>query len=92
MMKESELGWVHQHSSSAKLTEPSLSSLHDEKCRVPSEDDQPRRQSTVENCKYEHRLHKVNHQNHYAITKATKTVRNLIILIDTSNIRNDSSD
>ena len=91
MMKESESERVHQHSSSAKLTEPRLSFLHDGKCRVPSEDDQPRCRSTVENCKNEHRLHQVSHQNHYAITKAMKSVRNLIILIKTSVIRNDSS-
>ena len=90
MTKESELGWVHQHSSSAKWTEPRLSSLHDVKCRAPSEGDQPRCRSTAENCKNEHRLHQVSHQNHYAITKAKKSVRNLIIFIKTSVIRNDS--
>ena len=84
MMKESESGRVHQHSSSAKLTEPRLSFLHDGKCRVPFEDDQPRCRSTVENCKNEHRLHQVSHQNHYAITKAKKSVRNLITFIKTS--------
>ena len=90
-MKESESGRVHQRSSSAKLTEPRLSSLHDEKCRVPSEGDQSRHRSIFENCENEHRSHQVNHQNHYAITKAMKSVRNLITLIKTSNIRNDSS-
>ena len=85
---ESESGWAHQRSGNAKLNEPRLSFLHDETCRSPSEDDQSRHRSIVENCENEHR----SHRNHYAITKATKTVRNLIILIDTSNIRNDSSD
>ena len=84
MMKESELGWVHQHSSSTKLTEPRLSSLHDGKCKAPSEGDQPRCRSTAENCKNEHRLHQVSHQNHYAITKAKKSVRNLITFTKTS--------
>ena len=91
MMKESESERVHQHSSSAKLTEPSLSSLHDGKCIAPSEGDQPRCRSTAENCKNEHRLNQVSHQNHYAITKAKKSERNLIIYIKTSVIRNDSS-
>ena len=91
MMKESESGRVHQHSSSAKLTEPRLSSLHDGKCKVPFEDDQPRCRSTVENCKNEHRLHQVNHQNHYSITKAMNSARNLIIFTKTSVMRDDSS-
>ena len=92
---ESESGRVHQRSSSAKLNEPRRSFLHDEKCRVPSEDDQSRHRSIVENCENEHRSHQINYleyQNHYAITKTTKSVRNLIILTDISNIRNDSSD
>ena len=92
---ESESGRAHQRSGSAKLNKPRLSFLHDEKCRLPSEDDQSRHRSIVENCENEHRSHQINYleyRNHYAITKATKTVRNLIILIDTSNIRNDSSD
>ena len=95
VMTESESGRVHQHSSSAKLNEPRQSFLHDEKCRVPSEDDQSRHRSIVENCENEHRSHQIiysEYQNHYAITKATKSVRNLIILTDISNIRNDSSD
>ena len=91
MTIESELGWVHLHSSSAKWTEQRLSSLHDGKCRAPSEGDQPRCRSTAENCKNEHRLNQVSHQNHYAITKANKSERNLIIFIKTSVIRNDSS-
>ena len=91
MTIESELGWAHLHSSSAKWTEQRLSSLHDGKCRAPSEGDQPRCRSTAENCKNEHRLNQVSHQNHYATTKAKKSERNLIIFIITSVIRNDSS-
>ena len=75
MVKESESEQVHQHSSSVKLTEPRLSFPHDGKCRLPSEGDQSRCRSTVENCKNEHRSHQVSYQNHYVITKATKSVR-----------------
>ena len=95
MTTESESGRAHQRSGKTKLNEPRLSFLHDETCRSPSEDVQSRHRSIVENCENEHRSHQINYleyRNHYAITKATKTVRNLIILIDTSNIRNDSSD
>ena len=70
---ESESGRVHQRSSSAKLNEPRLSFLHDEKCRVPSEDDQSRHRSIVENCENEHGSHQINYleyRNHYAITKS----------------------
>ena len=92
---ESEPGRAHQRSGKTKLNEPRLSFLHDETCRSPSEDVQSRHRSIIENCENEHRSHQINYleyRNHYAITKATKTVRNLIILIDTSNIINDSSD
>ena len=92
---ESESGQAHQRPSNAKLNEPRESFLHDETCRSPSEDDQSRHRSIVENCENEHRSHQINYleyQNHYAITKTTKSVRNLIILTDISNIRNDSSD
>ena len=95
MTTESESGRAHQRSGKTKLNEPRLPFLHDETCRSPSEDVQSRHRSIVENCENEHRSHQINYleyRNHYAITKATKTVRNLIILIDTSNIRNDSSD
>ena len=92
---ESESGRAHQRSGNAKLNEPRISFPHDEKCRLPSEDDQSRHRSIVENCENEHRSHQINYledQNHYAKTNATKTVRNLIILIDTAITRNDSSD
>ena len=95
MTTESESGRAHQRPGKTKLNEPRLSFLHDETCRSPSEDVRSRYRSNVENCENEHRSHQINYleyRNHYAITKATKTVRNLIILIDTSNIRNDSSD
>ena len=95
MTTESESGRAHQRPGKTKLNEPRLSFLHDETCRSPSEDVQSRHRSIVENCENEHRSHQINYleyRNHYAITKATKTVRNLIILIDSSNIRNDSSE
>ena len=95
MTTERELGRAHQRSGKTKLNEPRLPFLHDKTCRSPSEDVQSRHRSIVENCENEHRSHQINYleyRNHYAITKATKTVRNLITLIDTSNIRNDSSD
>ena len=91
MTKVSELGWVRQHSGSAKWTEPRLSSLHDGKCKAPSEGVQPRCRSTAESCKNEHRLHQVSHQNHYALTKAKKSARNLIIFTKTSVMIDDSS-
>ena len=92
---ESESERVHQRSSSAKQNKPRISFLHVEKCRVPSEDDQPRRRSIVENCENEHRSYQINYleyQHHFAMTRSTKSVCNLIILTDTSNIRDDSSD
>ena len=73
---ESESEQAHQRPSNAKLNEPRQSFLHDEKCRVPSEDDQSRHRSIVENCENEHRSHQINYleyRNHYAITKTMKT-------------------
>ena len=52
---ENESGWAHQRSGNAKLNEPRISFPHDEKCRLPSEDDQSRHRSIVENCENEHR-------------------------------------
>ena len=54
---ESEPGRAHQRSGNAKLNEPRISFPHDEKCRLPSEDDQSRHRSIVENCENEHRLY-----------------------------------
>ena len=92
---ESEPGRAHQRSGKTMLNEPRLSFLPDETCRSPSEDVRSRYRSNGENCENEHRTYQINYleyQNHYAITKAMKIPRNLNILIDTSNIRNDSVD
>ena len=51
---KSESGRAHQRSGNAKLNEPRISFPHDEKCRLPSEDDQSRHRSIVENCENEH--------------------------------------